>query len=197
MNRMLLDPASVEALEEWKKYNPGYVLAARPYFSKYEIHVKLDQNKLYVFYVDHKTNRIRITVKIAGKIKKTLAVIFAKRAEGHIQDYQIKCSSREAGDVPSDFITSVVDLVTTSNAVLTYGNVVEQNTVRLQGHNEGKDKIIVFRTFEGKVYALSTGTHRSPEGIFSVRGHFRKYKSGKIVWIDEYLKGVEKNEADV
>lgn len=43
-------------------------------------------------------------------------------------------------------------------------------------------------------YAVSSHTHKSPEGIFSVRGHFRKYKSGKVIWIDEYLKGTDKNE---
>ena len=33
------------------------------------------------------------------------------------------------------------------------------------------------------------GTHASPNGIFSVRGHYRHYKSGKVVWIAEYKKG--------
>ena len=51
---------------------------------------------------------------------------------------------------------------------------------------------IAFRVFEGKTYAVSTSAHRSPEGIFSVRGHFRRYKDGKVIWIDEYLKGLGK-----
>lgn len=33
------------------------------------------------------------------------------------------------------------------------------------------------------------GHHRSPQGVFSVRGHFRQYKSGKRVWIEPYKKG--------
>lgn len=33
------------------------------------------------------------------------------------------------------------------------------------------------------------GHHASPRGIFTVRGHYRHYKSGKTVWIDEYKKG--------
>ena len=36
------------------------------------------------------------------------------------------------------------------------------------------------------------GHHRSPEGIFTVRGHYRKYKSGKTIWIAEYKKGTGK-----
>lgn len=33
------------------------------------------------------------------------------------------------------------------------------------------------------------GTHKSPNCMFNVRGHFRHYKSGKIVWINEFVKG--------
>ncbi|MBR1760927.1 MAG: hypothetical protein IJ741_07085 [Schwartzia sp.] len=33
------------------------------------------------------------------------------------------------------------------------------------------------------------GHHASPKGIFTVRGHYRRYKSGKVVWIQEYKKG--------
>lgn len=33
------------------------------------------------------------------------------------------------------------------------------------------------------------GSHSSPRGIFSVRGHYRRYKSGKVIWIAQYTKG--------
>ena len=39
---------------------------------------------------------------------------------------------------------------------------------------------------------LVIGRHRSPEGVFQVRGHFRRYQTGKVIWIDGYLKGVDK-----
>lgn len=32
-------------------------------------------------------------------------------------------------------------------------------------------------------------SHASPSGVFNVRGHFRHYKNGKVVWIPEYQKG--------
>lgn len=40
----------------------------------------------------------------------------------------------------------------------------------------------------------SGGKHRSPKGVFGVRGHFRHYKSGKVVWIAEYTKGTGKKK---
>ena len=33
------------------------------------------------------------------------------------------------------------------------------------------------------------GHHSSPAGIFTVRGHYRRYKNGKTVWIAPYMKG--------
>ena len=34
--------------------------------------------------------------------------------------------------------------------------------------------------------------HKSPQGIFTVRGHYRHYKNGKVLWIAEYKKGTGK-----
>ena len=36
---------------------------------------------------------------------------------------------------------------------------------------------------------LPRGHHRSPDGAFTVRGHYRHYKNGKTVWIQPYNKG--------
>ena len=33
------------------------------------------------------------------------------------------------------------------------------------------------------------GSHASPKGMFSVRGHYRHYRNGKVVWVAEYTKG--------
>ena len=41
-------------------------------------------------------------------------------------------------------------------------------------------------------YISIRGSHRSPRGEFSVRGHFRHYKDGKVVWINQYIKGTGK-----
>jgi hypothetical protein len=45
-------------------------------------------------------------------------------------------------------------------------------------HSAGKQLTVVPR-----------GHHASPACSFTVRGHFRHYKSGKTVWIAEYRKG--------
>ena len=42
--------------------------------------------------------------------------------------------------------------------------------------------------------AAPKDSHASPGGIFSVRGHFRHYKNGKVIWISEYRKGEGKKK---
>ncbi len=40
----------------------------------------------------------------------------------------------------------------------------------------------------------SSGSHASPGYSFNVRGHYRHYKSGKVVWIAEFTKGSGKKK---
>ena len=61
-----------------------------------------------------------------------------------------------------------------------------------QLRNQKGNKTIVFRPFQNQLYAASVGHHRSPEGVFQVRGHFRRYQTGKVIWIDGFMKGVDK-----
>ncbi|MBR5436920.1 MAG: hypothetical protein IK120_08680, partial [Muribaculaceae bacterium] len=39
------------------------------------------------------------------------------------------------------------------------------------------------------------GHHASPRGIFNVRGHYRHYKNGNVIWINEYQKGTGKKKS--
>lgn len=47
----------------------------------------------------------------------------------------------------------------------------------------------IIRKTRGTICAVSRGSHASPHGIFTVRGHFRHYKDGRVIWISEYKKG--------
>lgn len=46
-----------------------------------------------------------------------------------------------------------------------------------------------------KVVTPLGGHHASPKGIFTVRGHYRHYKTGKVVWIQEFKKGEGKKKS--
>lgn len=59
---------------------------------------------------------------------------------------------------------------------------------RQQVGGKNRATYILHRRNEAAHAALG-GHHASPKGIFTVRGHYRRYKSGKVVWIQEYKKG--------
>jgi hypothetical protein len=42
-----------------------------------------------------------------------------------------------------------------------------------------------------RVTTQGSHSHASPKGVFSVRGHFRHYKNGNVVWVAEYKKGTK------
>lgn len=52
----------------------------------------------------------------------------------------------------------------------------------------------IIRNDRGVLNIAPRGSHASPKGIFTVRGHYRHYKSGKVVWIPEYKKGEGKKK---
>lgn len=46
----------------------------------------------------------------------------------------------------------------------------------------------------GEPRLVSQNSHSSPQGEFSVRGHYRHYRNGRVVWISEYVKGKGKTK---
>lgn len=181
MDTIFIDTETSEALDEWGAENRDYVRIDSFYFTKCKVVVKdLDIE----CYVEHtKKNKIRI------KYNSTTAAKVEFVRDGILDnDYTVKVQKLNP-DFPDESIKSCVATYLLINGYLFFGNLVENKTVKTQGKNDGEDKVIVFRKSKGKVYAINVGSHRSPEGVFSVRGHLRHYKSGKNIWIEEYVKG--------
>lgn len=67
---------------------------------------------------------------------------------------------------------------------------IDTNHQKKKNSKTKKESIIfiIKKDKQGKIHAVND-SKRSPKGEFSVRGHFRKYKNGKSVWIDAYTKG--------
>ena len=197
MNKIFLDPESWALLKKWEIEHAGLIKASwdRAYFPDMEIRYT---HSGVVAYAEKKKDAWTIRVKTDGQSKFKVRI---EKPEEYEHDFRLEYSPIDPGRTKDyigtkEDIEQTVSFIATSvlniNAFLTYGNAYEERPVVLIGKNEGQKKVIVFRAFEGKNYAVSTSAHRSPEGIFSVRGHFRRYKNGHVIWIDEYLKGIKK-----
>lgn len=53
------------------------------------------------------------------------------------------------------------------------------------------------RESSGRLSVRGKGHHASPKGEFRVRGHFRHYANGNVVWVAEYKKGTGKRKDKV
>lgn len=52
----------------------------------------------------------------------------------------------------------------------------------------------LLRTTAAGIRIAPKGSHASPAHAFNVRGHYRRYKSGRVVWIAPYTKGTDKTK---
>lgn len=98
-------------------------------------------------------------------------------------------------------IQSIMTTYASTMALLAYGNEVTRPAKQSDRkpidnkHKPTKKKskssgiTYVLRRDSKTAAIMPHGKHRSPQGTFNVRGHFRHYKDGKVVWIEEYSKG--------
>lgn len=70
-------------------------------------------------------------------------------------------------------------------------NVMENSNKR-KNVSKKENIIYIFRRHGGKISVSPSGSHASPQGVFTVRGHYRHLKNGKSVWVGEYKKGTGK-----
>lgn len=191
--KILIDPESWAALDEWLTEHPGLTIAVwdAAYFEKMEIHFSSSD---MIAYAEKKRDSWKCNIKSDGRVKLRIHITKDKTK---VNDFAINYGVANLDDDETleslnEVVRFVSTVLLTVNAYLTYGNAYEDRPVVLLGKNEDGGKSIIFRVFEGKAYAVATTTHRSPSGVFGVRGHFRRYKSGKVIWIDEYMKGLDK-----
>lgn len=96
-------------------------------------------------------------------------------------------------------IQSVVTAYASTMALLTYGSAYNAPSKESQNSRKTPQKPRKGTKRSGATYILKRsgkeahivkqGSHRKPEGTFTVRGHFRHYRNGKVIWIEEYMKG--------
>lgn len=113
--------------------------------------------------------------------------------------------AKNKGNIPKDDVQSVLTVYCSLMALLVHGGYREEPSEnaeqRRQTHKNSSNR--PKKKSGGVTYILHTkggtriapkGSHRSPSGTFSVRGHYRRYKSGKVIWINEYKKGEGKKK---
>ena len=125
---------------------------------------------------------------------------FVRREDG------MWASTRNRMQVGRDDLQAVLTVYCSIMALMAYGRreVEPQDTIPEHGPKSSPSKrptkrkskrtTYILRSISGALSAVPRGSHASPSGIFTVRGHYRHYKSGKVVWVAEYKKGTGKQK---
>lgn len=196
MNKFIVDNDAYELLEQWRLSNIDLIRQSIKeevwYFEKFEVQYQIKgfSAKAYCE-VHHRFFEIKLYSDI-GRI--VTAKIEPSDVPG--EDIRMRINQRDdhiSSEKEADHIVRNMVLNSlTINALLIFGNLVEpsERQISTRSVSYEKDRTFVFKPYKDTCYAISAGSHRSPDGVFPVRGHFRRYKDGKVVWIEGYFKGV-------
>lgn len=186
MDTIILMNKDVETLLAWRDQNINYVRQnAAPFkgimleFPETNINIKAYNDAGNISFY------IRIHGSSAGKISgQQLPGGFFK-------------AKKNTTKLKSDDVQSIITVYTSLMAYICYCK--PEKAARQQRQTPGDQKAAAKKKKSGITYLLNSsgrgpalrprGTHASPAGSFSVRGHYRKYKSGAVVWIAPYIKG--------
>jgi hypothetical protein len=119
--------------------------------------------------------------------------------------------TKNKSNIPQDAVQSMLTIYSSLMACMVYstptirGNPEMSKSKTMNGKAKPKQKkskaapnvVYILRETNGRLIAAPQGSHASPKGEFSVRGHYRHYKNGKVVWINPYKKGTGKTKSKV
>lgn len=191
MNIINIDKEGYDLLNKWAEENRRYLKICadfeRYYFKKCQL---VFSDKFYA-HCEVKEQYVKMTLHTLPKSSAfaKLKIFYTPEKEN---DYSIQVFFMPGveGIKESELIRCIVNAFININAFFYYANLTEGRNVVILSKSVEKNKVFTLKPYEERLYCVQTTAHRSPNGIFSVRGHFRKYKDGKIIWIDEYLKGL-------
>ena len=204
MDKFIMTQTDMENLFEWKNKHMNLVRQNNVPIKAIEVILK--ENKLQLKYVRNEDKiTVYCTVDNKQRFKYELQVLFNSK-------YQVIKSPKDVFFGEMGFITDIATLYFALMALMVYGNedkysaeelaYIHQHKAELMEksqsqhkHNKGKNIVYLLqRDKNGKLVYRPQGSHNSPKGIFSVRGHLRHLKTGKVVWVKEYKKGTGKHK---
>lgn len=193
MDKIVLSREDIEFVLNWRDEHKD--LVRKGTFPMRAVKI-VCQDSGYSITAIKESNQVKFGVNQNGK---SLGSVRFEKIEGGLMQIV-----RDKTKLSSDDKQSVLTLYCSLMAMLVYGyreNVPTEHQERVtigdgknKSHKSPKKKnrkgvtYIIKRSGTEPHLALK-GSHASPSGSFSVRGHFRHYKSGKVVWIAEFEKG--------
>lgn len=199
MDKIILTTQDIEWLLRWRDEHPSRVRELPATLKAIKIECK-DSGWIIKGFRDG--NRITLQLGRDGKS------FGSKKFEILEGGFLSSPPEKDKMQVSDEDKQSVLTVYCSLMALMTFGNIdadFPEATSRAQkaphkphhSSNKKRKKIgttYILRNTPSGLRAVSLGSHASPGYAFSVRGHYRHYKSGKVVWISEFTKGTGKRK---
>lgn len=212
MDKIMISSADVDALFAWRDKNIDLVLRCPCPLKAVELHFSPNSQAETGFYlrcVREKPNLLRLYIGPEGE-KAGGYFLLERMPDGRWLKIKDTIGGDETSFKPSkkDFGDSLVAMYCTVMAVMVHSSDFELPDIekkpsekkvpakkQKKAHKKHTSGTTYILRRSGKSISVSPrGSHASPKGIFTVRGHWRHYKNGNIVWVSEYRKGTGKKK---
>ena len=151
------------------------------------IEVKLGHHvhKMVVYYKGKCVGLVSVTMRDFDPVRVDWASDFKVKAIQRGKEQWL----REIGLMTTTFNMTVAYSIINAERVFTESS----GKHRLKGESNSDSDELIYHKLKAYVStshapAEHTGTGHSPSHEFDVRGHYRHYKSGKVIWINEFTK---------
>ena len=180
MNILHLTPEAHELLQNWGEENRLLVDSVLPYNKSYFKKLCLDYGSQCMLdsegplrvYIEAKPHHEEFRAKFCGKQITKGKIIPTKRQDkaDNTPNATIQFHVEEGLEDYYVEFEHIVKLLSIDyvmfNYLMIYGNLVTGNTTTVNARSDGEDKHYFVKEYQGNVYAVSSHTHKSPEGIF-------------------------------
>lgn len=196
----------LESLFDELPFGEG-TIKIKNYISNFDDHrekIRIDTND---FFIEFKTDGLflfidsyflRLSEKVyTSKIIKRIGIQGIKINEDFKHHYKNVDDSKEANAWTMVYFGLIMNEIKYSEPE----RIVVERRTRKYSNSKKRDKKVTVIKIKGKIYDYMTDEgkqlikeRQKHVESWGVRGHFRKYKSGKEVWIQPYVKGEGKSE---
>ena len=198
MDKVIYTRKDVEFLLDWRDKNKDLVrMNACPLKA---VKIEVSDNGIAMTFVRSGTT---IDVRITQFGKSIGRLVFEILEVG-----LYKVVKNTARTLNNEDIQGVVTVYASTMAILSYGSATakpsrktttksqtrRQKPVKSRQRSKSKGATYILKRQGKEAHIVKQGSHRKPEGSFTVRGHFRHYQNGKIIWIEEFMKGSGKKK---
>lgn len=195
MDRAELTKEDIDALLDWRDEHKDLVR---------QLPVPLKSLEIVFCHNDYRIKGIRKGEHLKLCLSKGYESL--GNAEFEIDNQKRLIQKKGRMKIDKDGFQSVLTVYCSLMALMTYGELIPKDddepgkeTAPHKPHKrptsrKGPRTTYILRRDRGAITVAPKGSHAKPSGIFSVRGHFRHYKSGKVIWIEEYKKGTGKKK---